>query len=107
MDDLTGQLAVLEKQVEANNTQKASVDAEMQVYMSKKQTLREQIARCEVKSPMDGTLLQKYAMEGELAAMGKPLAKIADLKHHEAEGICERITAGQSQDRPGMQGQDR
>jgi HlyD family secretion protein len=79
MDDLTGQLAVLEKQVEANNTQKASVNAEMQVYMSKKQTLREQIARCEVKSPLDGTLLQKYAMEGELAAMGKPLAKIADL----------------------------
>jgi HlyD family secretion protein len=79
MDDLTGQLAVLEKQVEANNTQKASVNAEMQVYMSKKQTLREQIARCEVKSPLGGTLLQKYSMEGELAAMGKPLAKIADL----------------------------
>jgi HlyD family secretion protein len=79
MDDLTGQLAVFEKQVAANNTQKASVDAEMQVYMSKKQTLREQISRCEVKSPIDGTLLQKYAMEGELAAAGKPLAKIADL----------------------------
>lgn len=79
MDDLTGQLAVFEKQVAANNTQKASVDAEMQVYMSKKQTLREQIARCEAESPIDGTMLQKYAMEGELAAVGKPLAKIADL----------------------------
>jgi HlyD family secretion protein len=79
MDDLTGQVAVLRKQIDANNSQKASVDAEMKVYESKRATLDEQIARCRVKSPIDGTLIEKYAESGEITAAGKPLAKIADL----------------------------
>lgn len=80
LDDLTGQVAILEKQIAANNTQKASILAELQVYSSKKATLNEQIARCCVKSPLNGTLLRKYSQEGEITAAGKPLAKIADLK---------------------------
>ena len=78
-DDLSGQVAVLEKQIAANNTQKASVAAELSVYESKKATLNEQVYRCSVKSPLKGTLIEKYAEAGELAATGKPLAKIADL----------------------------
>lgn len=78
-DDLTGQVAVLEKQIAANNTQKTSVAAELSVYESKKATLNEQVVRCSVKSPLNGTLIEKYSEAGELAAAGKPLAKIADL----------------------------
>lgn len=79
LDDLTGQSAVFEKQIEANNTQKASVISELSVYQSKKRTLNEQISRCTVRSPLNGTLLQKYSEEGEITAAGRPLAKIADL----------------------------
>lgn len=78
-DDLSGQVAVLEKQIAANNTQKASIAAELSVYDSKKATLNEQVARSSVKSPLNGTLIEKYAEEGEMTAAGKPLAKIADL----------------------------
>lgn len=78
-DDLTGQVAVLEKQISANNSQKASVGAELQVLASKMATLNEQLKRSYVKSPLSGTLLEKYAEAGELTATGKPLAKIADL----------------------------
>jgi len=78
-DDLTGQLAVMEKQIAANNSQKASVAAELSVYESKKATLNEQIARSSVKSPIKGTVIEKYAEAGELTAAGKPLVKIADL----------------------------
>lgn len=81
LDDLTGQLAVLEKQIAANNTQKASIEAELQVYASKRATLNEQIARCSVKSPIEGTLLQQYSESGEITSAGKPLAKIADLSN--------------------------
>lgn len=81
LDDLTGQLAVLGKQIAANNTQKASIEAELQVYASKRATLAEQIARCTVKAPLDGTLLQKYSEAGEVTSAGKPLAKIADLSN--------------------------
>jgi HlyD family secretion protein len=79
LDDLTGQSAVIGKQVAANNTQKASVSAELAVYESRKATLNEQILRCVVRSPLAGTIINKYSEEGEVTAAGKPLAKIADL----------------------------
>lgn len=78
-DDLTGQVAVFEKQIAANNTQKASIAAELSVYESKKATLNEQVLRSSVKSPLKGTMIEKYSEAGELTAAGKPLAKIADL----------------------------
>jgi HlyD family secretion protein len=78
-DDLAGQVAVLEKQIAANNTQKASIAAELSIYESKKATLNEQVVRSCVKSPLKGTVIEKYAEAGEMAAVGKPLAKIADL----------------------------
>jgi HlyD family secretion protein len=78
-DDLAGQVAVLEKQIAANNTQKASVAAELSVFESKIATLNEQISRSCVKSPLRGTIVEKYAEAGEIVAAGKPLVKIADL----------------------------
>jgi len=78
-DDLTGQVDVLKKQILANNTQKVSTAAEIAVYESKRATLNEQIFRCRVVSPLKGTILEKYSEQGELAAAGKPLVKIADL----------------------------
>jgi len=78
-DDLTGQATVFQKQIVANNTQKESVAAELAVYESKKTTLNEQITRCLVKSPLNGTVIEKYSEAGEITAAGKPLVKIADL----------------------------
>ena len=78
-DDLTGQLAVLQKQIAANNTQKASIAAELSVYESKKATVNEQLLRSTVKSPLKGTVIEKYSEAGEITAAGKPLVKIADL----------------------------
>ena len=78
-DDLTGQVAVLQKQIAANNTQKASIAAEISVYESKKATINEQMARSNVKSPLKGTVIEKYSEAGEITAAGKPLVKIADL----------------------------
>jgi HlyD family secretion protein len=78
-DDLTGQVAVMEKQIAANNTQKASVAAELSVYESKTATLNEQIVRSCIKSPIKGTVIEKYSETGEIAAAGKPMVKIADL----------------------------
>ena len=78
-DDLTGQVEVLKKQISANNTTKVSTAAELAVYESKKATIKEQINRCTVKSPLSGTIIEKYSEAGEITAAGKPLVKIADL----------------------------
>jgi HlyD family secretion protein len=79
LDDLTGQVAVLEKQIAANNTQKTSVAAELSVYYSKIATIDEQLRRSSVRSPLSGTLIEKYSEAGEITIAGKPLAKIADM----------------------------
>jgi len=78
-DDLTGQVAVLEKQIAANNTQKSSIAAELSVFEAKKATLNEQLRRSSVKSPLKGTVIEKYSEAGELTTAGRPLVKIADL----------------------------
>lgn len=78
-DDLTGQVAVLRRQIAANNTQKASVSAEIAAMEAKKATIGEQIRRCSVKSPLNGTVLTKYAEAGEMTTAGRPLVKMADL----------------------------
>ena len=79
MDDLAGQEAVFLKQIAANNTQKISVAAELYVFESKKAILNEQFKRSSVRSPLSGTLIEKYSEEGEITAAGRPLAKIADM----------------------------
>lgn len=78
-DDLTGQVAVLQKQIAANNTQKESIAADIFVSESKKATLNEQLVRSLVKNPLNGTMIEKYSEAGEITGPGKPLAKIADL----------------------------
>jgi HlyD family secretion protein len=79
LDDLTGQEAVFQKQISANNTQKISVEAELGVYGSKLATLNEQLSRSVVRSPLSGTIIEKYSEQGEIIVAGRPLAKISDL----------------------------
>lgn len=78
-DDLTGQVAVLEKQMAANLTQMNSVNAELSVMQAKRNLLLEQTDRSRVKSPLSGVVIEKFAEAGEITTAGKPLAKIADL----------------------------
>lgn len=80
LDDLNGQKEVLKKQILANQAQANAVAAEIKVLESKLEQLNEQISRCTVRSPASGTIIARYAEEGEITAPGKPLAKIADLK---------------------------
>ena len=41
--------------------------------------MEDQLAKCHVQSPIEGTVLAKYAEAGELAAVGKPLFKVAEI----------------------------
>ncbi|MFN2312961.1 MAG: HlyD family secretion protein [Bacteroidales bacterium] len=83
LDDLTGQMEVLRRQADANNTQRRAVAAEMQGVEAKRALLNEQIARSTIRAPFDATVIEKYASEHEITAAGKPLVKIADMKSME------------------------
>ena len=84
-DDIEAQIKILEGQLEATlstlskNTSTIndnSVALEAQIA-----ALDDRISKCRILSPVGGTVLVKYAEAGELASVGKPLMKIADLKN--------------------------
>lgn len=83
LDNVNSSLAINEKQLEATRRKiKDSNRATMSQYgpLSKKVDLiNEQINRCNIISPVAGTVLQKFAEQGEMTSMGRPLFKIADL----------------------------
>lgn len=82
-DDAQSQLKVLQAQLDAltsslsNNRNSISDNAVALQYQQKQ--LEEQIEKSMVKSPLTGTVLIKYAEQGEFATPGKPICKIADL----------------------------
>ena len=79
LDDITGQIDVIEKQIESTKTQFTSVNKELEVLDAQEASTRDLLDRCTVVSPVNGAILETYVEQGELATPGKPLFKIADL----------------------------
>ena len=82
-DDIEAQIKILERQLDATlstldkntstiNNNSAALEAQIAA-------LDDRISKCRIISPVGGTVLVKYAEAGELATLGKPLMKIADL----------------------------
>ena len=83
MDDARSAVAVLQKQLDAQQTSlsnaSSSVSKEgnpLEVQMS---LLKDQLNKTHIINPVNGTVLVKYVEQNEMASMGKPLYKIADL----------------------------
>jgi len=79
LDDLNGQLSILEKQVQATETNYLSVNAEVNALSKQEDLISEQLSRCKIINPVEGTVLEKYIETNEMAVPGKSLYKIADL----------------------------
>lgn len=84
IDDINTQIAVLKKQLEAQVSTlqrgNASVTEESSAYEIQVAQLDDQLRKCHITSPINGTVLAKYAEKGELATQGKPLFKVADVQ---------------------------
>lgn len=84
IDDINSQIAVLKKQLEAQvsilQRGNASVTEESSAYEIQVAQLDDQLRKCHITSPINGTVLAKYAEKGELATQGKPLFKVADVQ---------------------------
>lgn len=83
VDDLTAQLALLQKQYDALqsslNTTTSSLQSEVKPIEVQVEQLQDQIRKSEIINPVNGTVLVKYAEENEVTAPGKALYKIANL----------------------------
>ena len=83
VDDINGQMNVLDKQISATNTQFQMIGSEMEVIKRQLDLLNEQLTKCRITSPVKGTVLETYLENGELATPGKPVLKMADLSNLE------------------------
>lgn len=79
LDDITSQIDVIDKQIAGTQTQFTSVNRELEVLQTQKASTEDLLKRCIVISPAKGTILETYVEQGELAALGRPLFKMANL----------------------------
>ena len=83
-DDIEAQIDILEGQLSAtlstidNNT--STINENAAALEAQIASLDDRIAKCRISSAVDGTVLVKYAEEGEFTTVGKPLMKVANLK---------------------------
>jgi HlyD family secretion protein len=84
LDDVNSQIEVIKKQIDAQKSSlgissegisKDVIPMQVQVEQT-----NDQLAKCRIVNPVNGTVLAKYAEANEMASPGKPLYKIADLR---------------------------
>ena len=84
-DDTEASVTVLEKQMISTESSLkrslAGIEARIAGLKIQMEQTDDMLARCRIVSPVVGTVLSRYAHAGELASAGKPLFKVADLKH--------------------------
>jgi HlyD family secretion protein len=90
LDDINSQIDVIRKQMAVTqqqiNVQKANTATQNRSILSEAGPLQKQVAQVEenisktrVVNPVNGTVITKYAEQGEITAPGKALYKIANL----------------------------
>lgn len=85
LDDINTQYQVLKRQLDALysnleiNTE--GLSNESVPLRIQKEQIEDQIQKCIITNPIKGTILSQYAKVNEMAAVGKPLYKVADLSN--------------------------
>ena len=90
LDDMNAQIDVVKKQMNVTqqqiNVQRTNIGTQNRGILSQGKPLEKKAAQIEdllsktnVKNPVNGTVITKYAEEGEMTSSGKALYKIADL----------------------------
>lgn len=78
---LADQNKSLVAQIEGIRSQQSGISAQHKGVEIRRAQFDDQIAHTVVRSPIKGTILEKYVEAGEFVATGKPLFKVADMRH--------------------------
>lgn len=84
LDDIEGNLRVLEQKLELNAIETQMARAEKSVALNKLDAVNGNIQKCYLRAPLKSTILSTYAGENEFVATGKPIVKLADISHLKA-----------------------
>ncbi len=78
-DEIVYQIQVLDRQIANVRSQNTPISAEASAVNAQIDILLDQIARCQVKAPVQATVLSRFVNAGEVVGAGKPMFKIANL----------------------------
>lgn len=79
VDDVNGNMEVLNKQIASTHSQETILSGEREVAVTQLAQLRDKIGRCRILSPINGLVLERYKRAGELVGQGQSLCRIADV----------------------------
>ena len=79
LDDIDGKISVIESQIASIKTQNSAVFDEINMIDKQIAQINDQIRRCKIENPINGTVLEKYVEQDEIVTPGKTLYKVADL----------------------------
>jgi len=81
LDDINGLVNINKKQIAAIKSRREAVINQMKSVDVQTEQINRKIDKCVITNPEKGTVLVKYSEVGELAGVGKPLYKLADLEN--------------------------
>jgi HlyD family secretion protein len=101
LDDVEGNVQMMQKQIKALETQKKSVRAEIKSIGARLNQVRQQLRDANLTNPVSGTVLTTFVEPHELVGQGQPLYHIANLDTLELRAYVSgaqlpSITLGQS-----------
>lgn len=79
LDDLNGSIDVINKQISSIDIQNSTTNEELKGYDVQIQQVVDQLQKSNITNPVKGTVIMKFAEQGEIVSFGKPLYKIADI----------------------------
>jgi HlyD family secretion protein len=79
LDEVQDQVRVFNKRIAAAQTGQQSLEAQKKTVRAKREQLEEQIDQTRIIAPIDGTVLNNYAEQGEVVRFGQPVLEMASL----------------------------
>jgi len=83
LDDVNYRVAIIQSKIDALRSQLGTttnnLNAQSGTVGIQMEQVEDQLKKCNITNPVSGTVLTKYANEYEMATIGKPIYKIADL----------------------------
>ena len=79
LDDLTGQVELMNAQIETLKSQRTSINAELNTLKIQVEQVEDQMQRSTILNPVEGVMLTKFKERGEIVVPGQPLYKVANM----------------------------
>jgi HlyD family secretion protein len=83
LDDINGNLKVLELTIESVKQQNNIIMAELEVLNSELKQIDNQLSSCKIINPLSGTVIEKFIEQNELVTPARPIYKITNLREME------------------------